>query len=68
MIGFEKIGQDAVTGKFTWRLVDENGREHRHKFFQDSIQDNPVGIRRRRVVDITAVTDVVEARNLLASG
>jgi hypothetical protein len=66
MIGFEKTGQDTVTGKISWRLVDENGREHKHKFFQDSIQDNPVGI--RRVVDITAVTDVVEARNLLASG
>jgi len=22
MIGFEKTGQDAVTGKITWRLVD----------------------------------------------
>jgi hypothetical protein len=68
MIGFEKTGQDAVTGKFTWRLVDENGREHKHKFVQDSIQENPIGIRRRRVVDIAAVTDVAEARNLLASG
>ena len=48
----------------TW--VDENGREHKHKFVQDSIQENPVGI--RRVVDIAAVTDVGEARNLLASG
>jgi hypothetical protein len=67
MIGFEKTGQDTVTGKITWRLVDETGREHKHKFL-DSIQDNPVGIRRRQVVDIAAVTDVVEARNLLASG
>ena len=45
MIGFEKTGQDAVTGKFTWKLVDENGREHKHKLFQDSIQENPVGTR-----------------------
>ncbi len=49
-------------------MIDENGREHKPKFFQDSIQENPVGLRRRRVVDIAAVTDVVEARNLLASG
>jgi hypothetical protein len=68
MIGFEKTGQDPVTGKITWRLVDENGTEHKHKFFQDSIQENSGGIRRRRVVDISAVTDLVEARNLLASG
>jgi hypothetical protein len=56
-----------LVSKFTWRLVDKNGREHKHKFFQDSIQENPVGIR-RRVVDVAAVTDVAEARNLLASG
>ena len=68
MIGFEKTGQDPVTGKITWRLMDENGTEHKHKFFQDSIQANPVGVRRKRVVDIVSVTDVVEARNLLASG
>ena len=37
MIGSEKTGQDAVTGKITWRLVDETGREHKHKFFQDSL-------------------------------
>ena len=68
MIGFEKTGQDPVTGKITWRLMDENGTEHKHKFFQDSIQENTVGVRRKRVVDIASVTDVVEARNLLASG
>ena len=68
MIGFEKTGQDPVTGKITWRLMDENGTEHKHKFFQDSIQENSGGIRRRRVVDIAAVTDLIEVRNLLASG
>ncbi|MFZ0220473.1 MAG: hypothetical protein WAM42_02105 [Candidatus Nitrosopolaris sp.] len=56
MIGFEKIGQDPVTGKITWRLMDENGTEHKHKFFQDSMQENPVGVRRKRVVDIASVT------------
>lgn len=49
-------------------MVDENGREHKHKFVQELIQENPVGTRRRRIVDMTAVTDVGEARNLLASG
>src|SRR5436309_13311320 len=68
MIGFEKTGQDPVTGKNTWRLVDENGTEHRHKFLQDSIQENPGNIRRKRVVDIAAVADIGEARKLLASG
>jgi hypothetical protein len=68
MIGFEKIGQDHSKGKINWRLVDENGADHRHKFFQDSIQENSVTVRRRRVVDIAAVADVGEARNLLASG
>lgn len=68
MIGFEKTGQDPVTGKIIWRLMEGNGTEHKHKVFQDSIHENPVGIRRRRVVDIAAITDVVEARNLLASG
>ena len=68
MIGFEKIGQDPSKGKINWRLVDENGTDHRHKFFQDSIQENSVTVRRRRVVDIAAVADVGEARNLLASG
>ena len=67
MIGFEKTGEDPTTGKITWRMIDENGTEHKHRFFQDSIQDTP-NIRRRRVIDIATVTDVGEARNLLASG
>jgi hypothetical protein len=67
MIGFEKTGQDPVTGKIIWRLMDENGTEHKHKFFQDSIQGDSGAIKRRRVVDIAAVTDLGEARNLLAS-
>lgn len=68
MIGFEKTGQDPVTGKNIWRLIDEDGTEHKHKFFQDSIQENPINNRRRRVVDIATVADIGEARKLLASG
>jgi hypothetical protein len=29
LIGFEKTGQDAVAGKFTWRLVDEKMERRR---------------------------------------
>ncbi len=68
MIGFEKTGQDSVTGKITWRLVDEKGTDHKHKFFKDSIADTTSSFRRRRAVDIAVVTDVSEARDLLALG
>ena len=68
MIGFEKTGQNPSTGKINWRLVDENGTEHKHRFFQDSTLENSPTLRRRRVMDIAAVTDIEEARNLLASG
>lgn len=68
MIGFEKTGQDPGTGKITWRLVDENGTDHKHKFFLDSTPENSPTFRRRQIVDIAAVTEVEEARKLLASG
>jgi hypothetical protein len=73
-IGFEKIGQDSTTGKNIWKLIDENGTEHKHKFFLDSTQqsqpyrnDRPI-FRRRRVVDIAAVQEVEQVRKLLAQG
>ena len=59
-IAFEKIGEDPVTGKIKWKLVDENGNEHVHKGTQES--------RRKRVVDIATVSDVGEAKKLLALG
>jgi choline kinase len=71
LIGFEKIGEDFATGKISWKLIDENGVEHKHKFVQDLPMEKPTAttsFRRRRVVDIAAATDVVEARKLLASG
>ena len=73
-IGFEKIGQDSTTGKNIWKLIDENGTEHKHKFFLDSTQQsqpyrNDRSIfRRRRVVDIAAVQEVEQVRKLLAQG
>ena len=27
LIGFEKIGEDPVTGKINWKLIDENGEQ-----------------------------------------
>ena len=73
-IGFEKIGQDSTTGKNIWKLIDENGTEHNHKFLLDSTQqsqpyrnDRPI-FRRRRVVDIATVQEVEQVRKLLAQG
>jgi hypothetical protein len=71
LIGFEKVGEDSTTGKISWKLVDENGVEHKHKFVQDLPIDKSSAttlFRRRRVVDVAAVAEVVEARKLLALG
>jgi len=59
-IAFEKLGEDLSTGKIRWKLVDGNGDEHVHKGAAES--------RRKRVVDITNVLDVGEAKKLLALG
>jgi hypothetical protein len=59
-ITFEKIGEDPATGKIKWKLVDENGSEHVHKGAQEQ--------HRKRVVDIAAVSDVNDAKRLLALG
>jgi hypothetical protein len=74
LIGFEKVGEDLTTGKSMWKLIDENGIEHKHKSVQNSSaqaqmnNDNRPIFRRRKVVDIAAVTSVEEARALFASG
>jgi hypothetical protein len=60
-IAFEKMGEDPATGKIKWKLVDENGNEHVHK-------GAAAASRRKRVVDIATVSDVSEARMLLALG
>ena len=36
LIGFEKVGEDHATGKISWKLVDENNQEHKHKSIQNS--------------------------------
>jgi hypothetical protein len=74
LIGFEKIGEDPVTGKISWKLINEKGEQHKHKSNNqvDSpsslLRDEKPAFQRRRVVDISTVTDVEEARKLLSSG
>jgi hypothetical protein len=65
LIGFEKIGEDAITGKVKWKLVNEDGQQHEHKTNQN--YDKPL-FKRRRVVDISTVTDLQEAKKLLELG
>ena len=70
LIGFEKIGEDPMTGKIRWKLVNEDGQQHEHKSNiqqQQQNYDRPV-FKRRRVVDIATVTDVQEAKKLLELG
>ena len=64
-IAFEKMGEDPTTGKIKWKLVDESGNEHVHKGVQDKGTQE---WRRKRVVDIATVSDVGEAKKLLALG
>jgi hypothetical protein len=65
LIGFEKIGEDPINGKIRWKLVNENGEEHKHKTNQSD--EKPV-FKHRQIVDISAVTDLEEAKKLLSSG
>jgi hypothetical protein len=73
LIGFEKIGEDPVTGKIIWKLINENGEQHNHKSNNqvDSsslLRNEKPAFQRKRVVDISTVTDLEEARKLLSSG
>lgn len=69
LIGFEKMGEDAATGKIIWKLVNEDGQQHEHKSNNQQQQnyDKPV-FKHRRIVDIATVTDVQEAKKLLELG
>jgi hypothetical protein len=52
LIGFEKIGVGFATGKISWKLIDKNGVEQKHKFVQDLPIERPTAttsFRRRRV-------------------
>jgi len=73
LIGFEKIGEDPVTGKIIWKLINENGEQHKHKSNNqvDSsslLRNEKPAFQRKRVVDLSTVTDLEEARKLLSSG
>jgi hypothetical protein len=102
LIGFEKMGEDPITGKISWKLIDENRQEHKHKFIRsqssDNLKDfavkngNPVVtsisndnairvqddqkkpdsnnnvFKSRRITDIATVSDIAEARTLIAVG
>jgi hypothetical protein len=68
MIGFEKIGEDPTTGKIIWKLVNENGQQHEHKSNNQQNYEKPPYFKSRRVVDISTVTDVQEAKKLLELG
>ena len=78
LIAFEKIGEDPVTGKIRWKLIDENGLEHKHKFVQNNNNDHAAAAqienksssisKRKRIIDIATVTDVEQAKKLLYLG
>ena len=65
LIGFEKVGEDTITGKISWKLVTGNGEEHKHKNYQS---DKKPVFKHRRIVDISSITDLEEAKKLLALG
>ena len=66
MITFEKTGENMYTGKAIWILLDKNGQIHNHK--TRSITEDGSSLKRKKVVDISTVTDIEEARNLIRSG
>ena len=69
MIGFEKLGEDPITGKVKWKLVNEDGQQHEHKSNNQQQQNNDKPLfKSRRIVDIAAVTDLQEAKKLLELG
>ena len=35
LIGFQKVGEDPRTGKNIWKLIDENGVVHIHRYLQN---------------------------------
>jgi len=75
MIWFKKIENESENKVF-WKLMEENGLEHIHKFRTLSssttsmVNDKvPIqNIRRKKVIDIFTVSDIDEARRLLREG
>ena len=67
MISFEKTGEDAYNGKVMWRLLDETGQTHNHKIRPITESSNSFP-KRKKIVDISTVTDIEEAKKLIRSG
>jgi hypothetical protein len=73
MIWFKKI-ENGSENKVFWKLMEENGLEHIHKYRTPSsssmVNDKvPIqNIRRKKVIDIFTVRDIDEARRLLREG
>lgn len=65
-ISFEKIGEDPISGKIKWKLINENGSEHVHK--GEISRQQPMPYKRKKIIDIATVVDVSEARKLLSLG
>jgi hypothetical protein len=73
-----------MTGKGIWKLIDEKGSEHKHKYLEvgssqphqsygngrvnSDATNRPIIRERRRVVDLSVVTDTEQARKLLTQG
>jgi hypothetical protein len=80
LIAFEKIGEDPITGKIRWKLIDENALEHKHKFVQNNNNSDYSAVaaqnenkassifKRKRIVDIATVTEVEQAKKLITLG
>jgi hypothetical protein len=63
-----KAGEVSLSGKTIWRLLNENGQTHIHKSaVQSSVNANSL-YKRRKVVDISTVTDLEDARQLIKLG
>ena len=54
LIGFEKNGENPTTGKSIWKLIDENGVEHKHRYLQNLSQskDNNISIQKKGTIQI----------------
>lgn len=72
-IGFVNNGTDPATGKTKWKLVEADPssplgyKDHTHKGVQKSYGGGTYS-KFKRIIDIAFITDVQEARKLLALG
>ena len=75
MIWFKKI-ENEIENKVFWKLMEENGMEHVHRFRTSSSSPSSMvndkvtiqNTRRKKVIDIFTVSDIDEARKLLREG